>query len=594
MRYLISALAALVVVASVANAQANERDQARMAQAYERSGDLRNAARLYQELYAVAPSNEMYFNGVVRTLQALDQIASLFPIVEKHAKRTQRSDAFVLAGSLAAKIGKASERDTYWKQARELSSGEESTLIAIGRAQLGAFLFANALTTFQDARSQNGSATAYQDEIIVCLMATGKIDKAVDESLADYTNEQDLPIIVKRLSAVLANEDAAPVLDSKLSSSQQTPAMLRLSLWFYRQQRQWSKALDAATKLDEKSSSPGSELLSFADGARADEQYSMAIDAYRNVMRRTSDQRLQTSAAYGAVRALEQRLRAAKTMDAGDARSVVAAYDEVIQRFAQHPIAADALYYSAVILDEFMSDTDEAQRRLLRLTSFWKGASITTDAAMRLADIYLAQGQDSAARQQLQIVLDMRSGVNEKTDLARLRIADMELWRGNDSSAVARYEEIASNPNSIATNDALDKLLLLNLRQEDSAAVSLIVAAEEAFHRRKYTAAIDLLASRLESVRDNDLKDRGAYLASKSCLAIGDTLRAEPFLLAILQRIPESIFGDQALWLLASVSEHKNDIKGAMQYLESLLVYYPRSILIPDARERIRKLRGDV
>lgn len=594
MRYLVSAVAALVVIASGAFAQANERDQARMAQAYERSGDLRNAARLYQELYAVAPNNEMYFNGVVRTLQALDQIPSLYPIVEKHAKRTQRTDGFVLAGILAAKLGKGSERDSYWKQARELSGNEESTLLAIGRAQLGAFLFADALTSFQDARSQNGSVTAYQDEIIVCLMATGKVDKAVDESLADYTNEQDLPIIVKRLSAVLSNEAAAPVLDAKLSSSQPTPAILRLSLWFYRQQRQWEKALEAATKLDEKSTSPGSELLSFADGARADEQYSMAIDAYRNVLKRTSDQRIQTSAAYGAVRALEQRLRSAKSMNAADARGVVAAYDEVMQRFAQHPIAADALYYSALILDEFLIDTDEAQRRLLRLTSFWKGASITTDAAMRLADIYLAQGQDTAARQQLQLVLDLRSGVNEKTDLARLRLADMDLWRGNDSAALARYEEIASNPNSIATNDALDKLLLLNLRQEDSVAVSVIISAEEAFHRRRFTTAVDLLASRLDGFRDNDLKDRGAYLAAKSCVAIGDTLRSEPFLLAILQRVPESIFGDQAFWMLASVSEHKNDVKGAMQYLESLLVYYPRSILIPDARERIRKLRGDV
>jgi outer membrane protein assembly factor BamD (BamD/ComL family) len=74
---------------------------------------------------------------------------------------------------------------------------------------------------------------------------------------------------------------------------------------------------------------------------------------------------------------------------------------------------------------------------------------------------------------------------------------------------------------------------------------------------------------------------------------LGDTLKAEPFLLSILQRVPESIYGDQSLWMLATVSEHKKDIKAAMQYLESLLVYYPRSILIPDARERIRKLRGD-
>jgi tetratricopeptide (TPR) repeat protein len=573
--------------------QANERDQARMAQAYERSGDMRNAARLYQELYAASPNNEMYFEGIVRTLQALEQLPGLYPIVEKHAKRTRSVQAYIVAGTLAAKLNKTSERDEFWKQARELSGNEESALVAIGRAQLGVFLFQEALSTFLDARKQNGAPTAYQDEVLTCLVSTGKIENAVDESLTDFTDEQDLPLVVKRLSAVLANNGAAEILDRRLTESESTGPLLRLSLWFYRQQKNADKAMKAAQALDERSPTPGTELLAFADGARNDEQYGVAIRAYRSVMDRTKDQRLQTSAAYGAVRALEQQLRAAKSMTPDDARAVVVAYDDVISRFAQHPLAADALYYSALILDEILGKTDEAQRRLLRLTSFWKGAHITTEAAMRLADIYLAQGQDTAAREQLELVLNLRNGVNEKIDVARLRLADMELWRGNDSAARSRYEEISGNPSSIAANDALDKLLLLQLRQDDSVAVTLIIQAEEFFLRRRYADAVSLLTSQLETVRDNDLKDRGSYLAARSCIVLGDTLKAEPFLLSILQRIPESIYGDQSLWMLATVSEFKNDVKTAMQYLESLLVYYPRSILIPDARERIRKLRGD-
>jgi tetratricopeptide (TPR) repeat protein len=583
----------LVTSCVAALGQANERDQARMAQAYERSGDMRNAARLYQELYAASPNNEMYFEGIVRTLQALEQLPSLYPIVEKHAKRTRSVQAYILAGTLAAKLSKPSERNEYWKQARDISGGEETTLVALGRAQLGVFLFQDALSTFLDARRQNGSLTAYQDEIITCLVSTGKIENAINESLTDFTDEQDVPIIVKRLSAVLANDGAAELLDRKLTELEASGPLLRLSLWFYRQQKNADKAMKAAQALDERSPTPGTELLAFADGARNDEQYGVAISAYRSVMNRTKDQRLQTSAAYGAVRALEQQLRASRSMTLDDARSVVAAYDDVISRFAQHPLAADALFYSALILDEILGNTDEAQRRLLRLTSFWKGAQIITDAAMRLADIYLVQGQDAAAREQLELVLKARNGVNEKTDVARLRLADLELWRGNDSAAQSRYEDISNNPSSIAANDALDKLLLLQLRQEDSAAVALIVRAEEFFLRRKYADAVTLLTTRLETLRDKDLKDRGAYLAARSCIVLGDTLKAEPFLLSILQRIPESIYGDQSLWMLATVSEHKKDIKAAMQYLESLLVYYPRSILIPDARERIRKLRGD-
>jgi TolA-binding protein len=155
------------------------------------------------------------------------------------------------------------------------------------------------------------------------------------------------------------------------------------------------------------------------------------------------------------------------------------------------------------------------------------------------------------------------------------------------------YGAIAENPGSVAANDALDRSLLLQLRQDDSLAVSAIIKADELMIRRRFVAAADLLATTLGAVRDSDLKDRGAFLAAKASVASGDTLRAEPFLLSILQHVPESIYGDQALWLLATVSERKNDVKAAMQYLESLLVYYPRSILTSEARERIRRLRGD-
>jgi tetratricopeptide (TPR) repeat protein len=213
---------------------------------------------------------------------------------------------------------------------------------------------------------------------------------------------------------------------------------------------------------------------------------------------------------------------------------------------------------------------------------------------MRLADIYLAQGADSAARAQLLLVQDMRGGVaSEKLDVARLKLADMELWSGNVDSASAQYSMIAADPSSIAANDAIDRLLLLQLQQDDSTGVSAIIKAEQYFQRRQFAKAIDVLATQLASTKDQDLKDRGTFLAARSCIVMGDTLKAEPFLLAILQRIPESIYGDKALWLLASVSEFKTDIKSAMQYLESLLMNYPRSILIPDTRERIRKLRGD-
>ena len=66
--------------------KSTERDRLRMAQTHERTGDLRNAARLYQELFASTPSSDPYFQGVVRTLGGLQQFEALMPLVESRAR----------------------------------------------------------------------------------------------------------------------------------------------------------------------------------------------------------------------------------------------------------------------------------------------------------------------------------------------------------------------------------------------------------------------------------------------------------------------------------------------------------------------------
>ena len=71
-----------------------------------------------------------------------------------------------------------------------------------------------------------------------------------------------------------------------------------------------------------------------------------------------------------------------------------------------------------------------------------------------------------------------------------------------------------------------------------------------------------------------------------------DSLALMP-LRTIAERIPETIWGDRVLMRLAEIEERRGDVAAAMQALNALLVAYPRSIFVPAARDRIRKLRGD-
>ncbi len=588
--------AILHIGAGSASAQSSaDRDKMRMAQAYERSGDLRSAARIYQELYAADGRNEGYFQGVVRTLMALQQYSSLLPLVETRIKETPRLETLVLAGALHAKLGATDKAMQFWNSAVKLADEKESAYVLIAQEQGQISLNALALDSYRSARKQNGSPTAYAEEIGRLAAITGDVETAAKEALSFYSVDGDLVRVQRQISLLLALEGGAAAVGTELDRLPDSYTdVLRLKQWFYRQTMDWDKALRVTERLDAQSRQRGQEMLLFADGARMDGQYDVAIAGYGKVMSGSVEERVRMSAAYGSARALEQKLRACRVLTRDEAQQLIARYDEIISRYGQHPIAADALLASASLQDDVLGKTADAQDRLLRLMNQWKGTTVWPLAGLRLADIYLATNLDAQA---VEVLRSVASGpvvvVGEKRDLALLRLADLYLWSGKLDSARTLYSALTDSPNSPAANDAIDRLLLIDLAQDDSAAVLAIARALGLQGRRKFIDAGNDFSAVASTTKDTDLQDRALMLAAQCYVDGNASSKAEEMLVQIINRVPETIYGDRALFLAADVLIKRNDSKGAAAMLEAILTQYPRSILIPTARDRIRSLRGD-
>jgi tetratricopeptide (TPR) repeat protein len=593
-------MAALIAVlcltgVSPSAAAPDENEKYRIAMAYERSGDLRNAARLFQELHASEPRNDRYFDGVVRSLSGLGQYASLIPLAEKQAGLTDSPNVALLVGTLYAKSGTMERARNWWEKARSLSGDDESILVQIGRDQMEVFLHADALETFLAARSKNGSSTAYADEVFKLRSASGDVAGAVADVIAAFATDGNSVTTERRLSSLMSAENGIDIIAETLSSLPRTSVRnLRLLSWFYRETKRWKDALEVVAETDKKSSVPGSELLMFADGARASEQYEIALKAYDEVARRSNEAHMVMSAAFGSVRCLELQLRGSTTTTAAEAREIIQRYDQIIARYGSNPVVADALYFSSLLYDDILGEIDPARDRLMRIVNTWKSSQRAVDASIRLADIYLVMNQDQRAIEILGSVVSGPSGlVGEKADLARVRLADIFLWNGQLDSARSRYQALSELPGSIAANDAIDRLLLINLAMDDSTSVVEIAKAEGLMMRRRYSEAVRLLDTAIRSIRDADLRDRSHMLQARACLAIGDSTTATESLRAILDGNPDSIYGDRAMWQYADIMASKYETTRAIQTLEALLRNYPRSIIVPEARERIRRLRGD-
>lgn len=582
---------------NVAAQKADERDQLRMAAAYERGGDMRGAARIYQELYAGSPSNESYFQGIVRTLSSLQQFDALLPLVESHATARESVEAAILAGSLRARRAEREAAIRWWDRALELGRDKEQILVQISTEQRKVAFYDLALASIRKARERSGRPVdfPYSDELIGLLTITGSFDEACDEIVNVFTSERDMYRAMRSITVLLASEGSAEPLTRAL---ERLPAnmeeSLRLKQWVFRQTRSWERALVASAELDRAVRANGNELLMFADGARSDEQFEVALKAYDIVLDVSKDQRTLMSAAYGSVRAMEQQMRRSRDLSPADAREIVRRYDDVISSYPNHPLCAEALLNAARIEDGILGLREKARERLQRIQNQWRGTTTFADAALLLASLYLTINKDSEAQAVLGSVIEAPAVVaGDKQDLARLMLADMLLWSGQIAQARTGYTELAGNPSSAAANDAIDRLLLLDIAQDDSASVRSFAEAEGLFARRSFPGAYAAYMRIGDSAHDVDLRDRAWVKAIESAVAMrNDTLALSPAQ-HVLDRVPETIWGDRVLLRLSEIEERAGDIPAAMKALNALLVAYPRSIYLPVARDRIRRLRGD-
>jgi tetratricopeptide (TPR) repeat protein len=567
----------------------------KLAQTYERTGDMRNASRLYQELYAKRPSEQRYFEGVVRTLIALQQYTSLLPLIEQRMSTQPTFDLSVLEAQVAWRAGDQAHADRAWESAARIGAAdEENTYAVIAESQAGLLLFQRAIASYQKARAASGIATSYCMPLSSLYAAVGDYRNGIRETMSVYEESDNQGVVQGRLSTFMLNDTAKAYVGTVLESADDTPPMFRLRAWYYRETKQWDKAVAQTMKLDEALRTNGQELLLFADAMRREGNLEVAQKAYTMIINTKSFERFKLSGLYGYARVMEQTLRTQPQLNDQQAKAIVEQYRSIITSYPQHPLAAEALYHMAVVTDEYLHDVDGAREMLMRLTNQYRGTTSAADGALYLATLYLVLDRtDLAASTLISVASLTQSNLSDQRDLALVRLGDIRFFEGTLDSALVYYRQAAERSGSAATNDALERMLIIELADRDTSAVRIFARAEFRALQRAHREAATLFAQAADSTRDADLRDRCRYQAAEQFLLSAGAGEAMKQLSTILDRVPDSIFGDKALFMSATIQEKVGDRTGAIQTLSILLAQYPRSILIPETRDRIRRLRGD-
>ena len=180
---------------------------------------------------------------------------------------------------------------------------------------------------------------------------------------------------------------------------------------------------------------------------------------------------------------------------------------------------------------------------------------------------------------------------------ARFRNARLSYYNGDFEWAQAQFDILKTSTSKLISNDALDMSIFImdNLGLDSNThALSEYAQAELLIFQNKLDEAIEKLNILGNIYSEHGLKDDILYLEARLYEKKRDYLKAETLYQEIIEKFPEEIRADNALYNQAQLYEHQlNDKEKAKACYEKLFLEYTDSTFSIDARKRYRELRGD-
>ena len=624
-RYPVAFLIALFILhlgSSPAKAQRLSREefesQLRLAEVYEGTRDLQNAVRVYEKLWETDSTDAIVFNGLLRnyfSLKRFDNAEKL--LVNKVREGGETYDLYLLLGRAEAFLNKKSAAlEAFAKAQAEVPSQDCMQLIPVATAMTDVSYASEATELLAKITSgDNPSCAGQAANLYLRLGDYGNATKQYLVMLA--AGESNLPIVEQRI-AQFTSDSAARVLTLaalKQSINQEKPSLASLQLlaWMYSEEKDYTDAYGLVLKIDSingvQHGSQGFELLNFAQKARNEGALDIAVKAYDVAIRRIESGAAAHNDYYlgqaqiGALLTREAYLDQLTKPDTAQLRALISDYESFGEKQSSNEFALVALQRAGQLSFAKLFDLQRATKDFQSTVAHAHGYSTTfQDAEFGLVDVALANGTTDQARarlDQIDALLDKRNRAEDNETRMHVLFARamIDYYAFAFDSSRAILARIMDEPASDYANDAIQLAALLdeNNKPMNLAVLKLYASAQFAEIKRNYPDAITGYKTIVDTFTSAPLADNAALKLADALVHVGKPDEALKTLETMQEKMTSSPLLDQAAFRSAEIVERElHDPKRAQKMYEDFLVRYQRSNFDGDARERARKLRGDV
>ena len=591
----------VVLVAHTTKAQ----DQLlQVARQYLLSEDYTKAAATFKQLLEYNPGDAEILQGYTNSLLGMGDYAGAEKMLKQQVKKNNsdiRSQYDLARVWLRLKEDKKAEKQFQKLNEQVLTRDDQLRTLARWYEKDG--MRPQAIALYEKGRSADKlQPFRYAEELAVLYDAQGQTELAMESLLDVYVSSNDKQENVKAaFQRMMTSPEKLDILRKKIvkrsTRDADQLAWPDLLAWYYTQQGDYESAFQQIRAIDTRLHEDGRRMLGFARLALREKQYKAALQAYRTVAQLGADKPFYQLALSEELMVLNRQLRARPTFTKLDVDSVIKKYESFIQEFP-------AFQYTETSRDlaeleaRLAQQPDKAIDRLSRIVQ-----SPKTDRVFR-GQCKLDMGDYELLRNNRWESTLLYSQVDKefKQDMlgeeARFRNARLSYYTGDFVWAQGQLDVLKASTSELIANDALNLSVLIteNNPPADSNSTPLLMFARAELLAFQYRDAegIALLDSIVLAFPNHVLADDILMAKAKIALRKQDYNEAAMFFQQIIERYADDILADDALFQLAVINQEQfNNTDEAKRLFEKLLVDFPGSTFVNEARKRFRTLRGD-
>ncbi|MEZ4985052.1 MAG: tetratricopeptide repeat protein [Saprospiraceae bacterium] len=574
-----------------------------MAQQYFQNGEYEKAAEMYNELYQKNGNNDFFFDQYFECLLAMEDYAEAESVLQKQIRRDDGNvKLYVSYGALMERLNRYDEADEQYNLAIAKMPGDQYSVTRLANAFTRQTKYDFAIATYEKGAELLKDERIFSYNLGDLYRRQGKTPEMINAYLNSLEDNPDrinqLKVVFQRNLPEADYRELQTQLYERIQQGNENPVYPEFLAWVFIQKKDYANAFRQVKALDRRLNENGLRIFDLGRIAAEDTDYDAAIQAFDYIV----NEKGQASTLYLDAKRQGLMARRLKIIEGynytqEDLATLEGQYKAFLDEFGYNSATAPIIVELAELQALYMDNLSDAVELLTAMIDYpGIHPNVQANGKLALADYNLMRGDIWEAT-----LLYSQVDKAFKEDIlgheARFRNARLAYFNGDFQWAQAQFDVLKASTSKLIANDALDLSVFImdNLGLDTTAtALQMYADAELLVFRNQFEASFEKLDSLVALFPDHSLQDDVLYLKGQINSKKRDYTQAATLFEQVVEKFPDDIRADNALFALAELYErHLGDKEKAQQLYENLFIDYSNSTFAVEARKRFRILRGD-